>query len=121
MRWTLQLGIFIFELLMGKSPFSARTIDASSKKILEGKLKFADSVGSKAKDLITKLLHTTPNKRLGAKKKEWREIKGESSDDALPHPQRQDSPCSRWGGFGRRARRPEGWPTHIRHSHRGRG
>lgn len=81
----LQLGVFIYELIVGHPPFAASgsastAASECAKKILEGKLHFPPEVSKKAKDLITKLLHATPSKRLGAKQADFREIKGESPD-----------------------------------------
>jgi len=75
-----QLGVFIYELIVGHPPFAASgsastAASECAKKILEGKLHFPPEVSKKAKDLITKLLHATPSKRLGAKQADFREIK----------------------------------------------
>jgi protein kinase A len=71
-----QLGMFIYELIVGKPAFDGPgNASECAKRILEGKLRFPPTMTSQAKDLISKLLHPDPSRRLGAKQKDMREIK----------------------------------------------
>jgi serine/threonine protein kinase len=81
-----QLGMFIYELIVGKPAFDGPgNASECAKRILEGKLRFPPTMTSQAKDLISKLLHPDPSRRLGAKQKDMREIKGESPNLPTAH------------------------------------
>ena len=64
--WT--LGILIYEMIFGKTPFHGTSQRETFKHIQDGKLKFPiePKVSKEAKDLIRCLLHQSPSKRLGA-------------------------------------------------------
>ena len=68
--WT--FGIFMYELLYGRTPFHSRVRDEVFSQILDGDVVFPKTwyypVSSHAKDLIKKLLVTEPERRLGTKK-----------------------------------------------------
>jgi len=61
--WT--LGILLYEMLVGRTPFRANAIIQLYDKILAGKLEFPPHVDPRAKDLISKLLQIDKMKRLG--------------------------------------------------------
>jgi serine/threonine protein kinase len=61
--WT--LGIFIYELISGKTPFQADSAPAAYQNILTGPLYFPPVFNQAARDLVKCLLHKNPNKRLG--------------------------------------------------------
>ena len=63
------LGIIIFEMLTGMPPFFEEDQNKMFDKISKGKLEFPKSVkmSKNCKDLIQKLLHKDPKKRLGSK------------------------------------------------------
>lgn len=65
--WT--LGIFIFEMLYGTTPFKGRDRKRTFANILKNEVKFPDSkaTSSTCKNLIKKLLIKDENKRLGSK------------------------------------------------------
>lgn len=58
------LGILLYELLHGYSPFRAPTLLEIYKNILKRKIKFADGISDQAIDLITKILRYKPEDRL---------------------------------------------------------
>lgn len=66
--WT--LGIFLYELLYGKTPFKGQDDEDTFTKIVSKRLKFPETptVGSNARDLIRCLLQKQPQKRLGFEK-----------------------------------------------------
>jgi serine/threonine protein kinase len=66
--WT--LGILIYEMLYGRTPFRGEDQDSTFKNILQHKLQFPEistPVSDECKDLITKLLNPDQNQRLGSK------------------------------------------------------
>ena len=65
------LGILLFEMLTGSTPFASKGKDMMLKNIQTAKAKFPLSMPALAKDLISKLIDKEPGKRLSAK-----EIKG---------------------------------------------
>ncbi|XP_076253749.1 cGMP-dependent protein kinase 1-like isoform X2 [Rhynchophorus ferrugineus] len=71
------LGVFVFELLTGKTPF--KTGDTSHmrtyNKILNGIINFPPSVSPKARNLVEKLCRPGPAERLGMQKGGIRDIK----------------------------------------------
>lgn len=58
------LGVLLFELLAGVSPFYSRTPAEVYHKIKKGKINFPKSFPLLAKDLVKRLLQTDPDKRL---------------------------------------------------------
>ncbi len=58
------LGILLYELLHGYSPFRAPTLLEIYKNILKRKIKFADGMSEQAIDLISKILRYKPEERL---------------------------------------------------------
>ncbi|EKE43050.1 hypothetical protein ENUP19_0346G0018 [Entamoeba nuttalli] len=68
--WT--FGIFMYEILYGRTPFFSRNRDQVFSQILDGEVLFPKNwtypVSSSARDLIKKLLVTDPERRLGTKK-----------------------------------------------------
>jgi len=58
------LGILLYELLHGYSPFRAPTLLEIYKNILKRRIKFADGISEQAVDLITKILRYKPEERL---------------------------------------------------------
>ncbi len=61
------VGIFIYELCYGCTPFAASNRNTCFKKIIEEELSFPDcpKVSDHCKDLMTRLLAKDPAKRLG--------------------------------------------------------
>ena len=62
------LGIMIYQMFYGKTPFKEKTNYLIFRKIEQLKIDFAPNVNipEEAKDLITRILVKDPNKRLGA-------------------------------------------------------
>ena len=63
------LGIVLFELLVGFPPFNDESPSQIFQNILKGEIGWPlppDELSPEAKDLIEKLLHATPSRRLGA-------------------------------------------------------
>lgn len=58
------LGILLYELLTGSTPFRARTPEEIFSKIKEGKVRFPKSFPILAKDLVKRMLQIDPEKRL---------------------------------------------------------
>ena len=59
------LGVLLFELLVGTSPYEACGLVETCMKIMAGKIEFPPIMSVKAKSLISKLLEPDPTKRLG--------------------------------------------------------
>lgn len=62
-----EMGVLLYEMIIGKSPFGANSQGATCLNILKGELKFPSSVDPDAKDLIAKLCRLRPEERLSAK------------------------------------------------------
>lgn len=60
------LGVLMYEMLIGDSPFDADDDDELFKQILSLRLEFPRSLESTAKDVCQKFLTRDPNKRLGS-------------------------------------------------------
>ena len=65
--WT--LGIFLYHLIVGHTPFEDMDPVKIQQKILEGKINFPKNMSPEAKSLIKHLLKLEPKKRLGFGKK----------------------------------------------------
>lgn len=59
------LGTLIYEMLTGLPPYYSQNINIMYQKILNGELRFPDSVSNDARDLIEGFLIRDPAKRLG--------------------------------------------------------
>lgn len=57
-------GCVVFELLVGDSPFFASSQALTMKKIIEGDIYWPENLSESARDLIERLLHPIPEKRL---------------------------------------------------------
>lgn len=62
------LGILLYELLSGKSPFGAASQEETCTRILKLDLRWYSSIREDARDLIENLLRVEPEKRLGLAK-----------------------------------------------------
>jgi serine/threonine protein kinase len=58
------LGIVLFAMLAGFLPFDDENTDLLYKKIIEGKFKMPGSISLDVADLLSKIIHTDPEKRL---------------------------------------------------------
>lgn len=61
------LGVVMYELLCGVTPFYAKGITATYRKIILAKLEFPSHVGKNARDLVSKLIVKDSNKRISLK------------------------------------------------------
>jgi serine/threonine protein kinase len=61
------LGCIIYQMLVGQSPFYAKTKNEVFQNVIERKISFPHYMDKDAKDLIEKLLDLTPDNRLGMK------------------------------------------------------
>jgi serine/threonine protein kinase len=61
------LGILLFEMLTGSTPFASKGKDQMLTSIANAKAKFPHSMPPMAKDLISKMIEKDPNKRISAK------------------------------------------------------
>jgi serine/threonine protein kinase len=73
------LGILLYELLLGTTPFKGTRREVTFHNIIHTPLAFptTPTISDSAKDLITKLLVKDPSRRLGSKS---------GADDIKPHP-----------------------------------
>ena len=60
------LGILIYEMLVGNTPFYDKNVRAIYRKVLYGAVEFPKWIDPVAKDLISSLICRDPNKRLGS-------------------------------------------------------
>jgi len=58
------LGVLLYELIHGESPYKGRSLPEIVKSLARGLVKFSYNCNSEAKDLIQKLLKQNPNDRL---------------------------------------------------------
>jgi len=61
------LGVLIYQMLLGISPFYAANVNEMYDKIVKGPLKFHRSMNLDTRDLLKGLLNKNPAKRLGSK------------------------------------------------------
>ena len=69
------LGVIIYEMINGKSPFYNHNLDVMMNNIKEKEIKWPSLMSTNAKDLCLKLMNRNKQKRLGAGKNGIREIK----------------------------------------------
>lgn len=62
------LGVFIYEMLGGKTPFFDKNRDGVLRKVVRGRFTFGKTFSVEAKNLIQNLLEVDPSKRLGMRK-----------------------------------------------------
>eukprot|EP00475_Leptophrys_vorax_P019702 TRINITY_DN26_c0_g4_i1.p1 TRINITY_DN26_c0_g4~~TRINITY_DN26_c0_g4_i1.p1 ORF type:complete len:533 (-),score=161.59 TRINITY_DN26_c0_g4_i1:43-1641(-) len=60
------LGIFLYELTVGVTPFYSQKVDEMYTKIINAKVKYPPRLSEECRDLISKLLVRDPTKRLGS-------------------------------------------------------
>lgn len=58
------MGVILYVMLSGKLPFEDKSIDSLFKKIEAGKVTYPNYIPTDAKDLIQKMLHVNPKKRI---------------------------------------------------------
>lgn len=58
------MGVLLYAILCATVPFKAKTLPELHKLILAGKFSFPDCLCESARDLISKLLHPVPHKRI---------------------------------------------------------
>lgn len=69
------LGILLYELTVGVTPFYSKNVDELYHKIVKSSLKFPSKMSPECRDLISKLLVRDPKLRLGSSDKDFEEIK----------------------------------------------
>lgn len=80
------LGIFLYEMLCGYTPFKASGKDSLMENIAKGKIKFPITMSPLAKNLITKILEKNPIKRINIdkiKQHEWYKQYANSSPEKI--------------------------------------
>ena len=60
------LGVLLYEMVVGVTPYFSSNKDTLFNNILYGKLKLPRTISAELKDLLIALLHRTPTKRLGS-------------------------------------------------------
>ena len=60
------LGVLLYEMLVGQTPYFASNKDQPFNNILYGKLKLPKSISPEVRDLLIALLSRNPTKRLGS-------------------------------------------------------
>ena len=68
------MGILLYEMYCGHTPFKAQTKEMLMENISKGKIRFPDAMSQALKNLITKILEKQPEKRItihGIKSHEW--------------------------------------------------
>lgn len=79
-------GVLCYECLVGQAPFVAKTYEETYSNITHAKYSFPPFVSREARDLISKLLVTRPDKRLpwdGIMAHPWIVENAKTSNDAL--------------------------------------
>lgn len=61
-----EMGVLLYEMVVGKSPFGASSQEATCRNILKVDLRFPKQVDPDAQDLVTKLCRLRPEERLSA-------------------------------------------------------
>jgi serine/threonine protein kinase len=69
------LGVLIYELTTGVTPFHSSTMESLVRKTEKGVVKFPKHLSDECQDIITKLLQVNPVNRLGAGNSDVEEIK----------------------------------------------
>jgi len=69
------LGILIYRMISGWCPFTDSSVDKILEKIENDKLYIPDTLSDEAQDIVRKLLHKNPKKRLGSGKEGSESIK----------------------------------------------
>ena len=69
------LGILMYELLNGNTPFHADTYKETYQKILKSSVEFPKKISKEAKDLLQQLLEKDPKSRIGCLKNGINDIK----------------------------------------------
>lgn len=77
------VGLLLYEMLHGRSPFYHPKKAELYKKIRKGKIVFKDDISDEAKDLIIKLARKDPKKRLGSGPNDADEIKAHPFFDGV--------------------------------------
>mmetsp|Transcript_116884 Transcript_116884/g.372159 ORF Transcript_116884/g.372159 Transcript_116884/m.372159 type:complete len:443 (+) Transcript_116884:111-1439(+) len=62
-----EMGVLLYEMVVGKSPFGSKSQETTCRMILKGDLKFPAGVDADAQDLVVKLCKVKPADRLTAK------------------------------------------------------
>jgi aurora kinase len=61
-----EMGVLLYEMLVGRSPFGASKQETTCRNILQVSIKFPDNIDPDAKDLVLKLCRLRPQERLTA-------------------------------------------------------
>jgi serine/threonine protein kinase len=69
------LGVLIYELTTGVTPFHSSTMESLVRKAEKGVVKFPKHLTEECKDLISQLLQVNPKMRIGASEADIEEIK----------------------------------------------
>lgn len=62
------LGVLLYELIHGRAPYSAETLEDVKEKMLMTEITFKKSISREAKDLLLQLLRFDPKERLSLEK-----------------------------------------------------
>lgn len=69
------LGVLIYEMVVGSTPFNAEQTFKIYKKIMEGKISFNSSFSEELKDLLNQLIQVDPDGRYGTHLESLQKIK----------------------------------------------
>mmetsp|Transcript_37667 Transcript_37667/g.97417 ORF Transcript_37667/g.97417 Transcript_37667/m.97417 type:complete len:412 (+) Transcript_37667:71-1306(+) len=61
-----EMGVFLYEMVVGKSPFGSNKQETTCRLILQAQIQFPDEIDPDAKDLVLKLCRVRPEERLTA-------------------------------------------------------
>jgi serine/threonine protein kinase len=61
------MGVLLYEMACGRSPFGAKTQDQTCKRILRRELRFPEGTDAEVRDLVEQLLQITPRDRLNVR------------------------------------------------------